>query len=311
MDGIVIPPSGSSFNAASPGPIGGTTPNTVNATMFFAGNGAIGSPSYSWINETGSGWYRAGAGDFRFATSNNDRVRINSSGFESINGVFGSFTGNGLSLRPNGASNSTAALTIDTSGTASIVSVMVTGAGGGAMLTSDTANLLELRNGTSSQALRIYNTYTSAANFEAGNINWSSNVFTIGTSQSGAGANRGISLRVAAADRITISAAGAVAIPGSFTISQVSDSGKNFAAAGATGARTANAMSGSVRFAASALSVVLTNSQIVATSILHLGMKGNDSSARDPRYTCAAGSATIYLASAPAAELEITFMVSN
>ena len=56
----------------------------------------------------------------------------------------------------------------------------------------DAANVLAQRNGTSAQAFRVYNTFTSAANQEHGFINWtfSGNKFAVGTDSSGAGSGR-------------------------------------------------------------------------------------------------------------------------
>ena len=59
-------------------------------------------------------------------------------------------------------------------------------------LFSDADNQIDLRNGTSPNALKIFNTWTDASNFERGSIGWDSNVFTIGTEAAGAGTDRGI-----------------------------------------------------------------------------------------------------------------------
>lgn len=65
-------------------------------------------------------------------------------------------------------------------------------------LARDAANVLAVRNlsaGTSSQVVRIYNTYTSATSFERLNIGWATNVCTIGTEAgSGGGTLRGLQI---------------------------------------------------------------------------------------------------------------------
>lgn len=49
--------------------------STVLTTpLIQAGAGAVGGPSYSWAAETNSGWYRQGAGNFRFSIAGADVV---------------------------------------------------------------------------------------------------------------------------------------------------------------------------------------------------------------------------------------------
>jgi hypothetical protein len=43
-------------------------------------NGSVSAPAVSWLNEIQSGWYRFGAGDFRFSVANTDTFRITSAG---------------------------------------------------------------------------------------------------------------------------------------------------------------------------------------------------------------------------------------
>jgi len=63
----------------------------------------------------------------------------------------------------------------------------------------DAANTLALRNTTNAQTSRIYNTYTSATNFERFNIRWSSNELILDAEAgSGGGTLRGIKLGSAA-----------------------------------------------------------------------------------------------------------------
>lgn len=63
-------------------------------------------------------------------------------------------------------------------------------------LLAPTGNVVEQRNGTNPQTLRIFNTYTDASNYERAEFNWSSNYFTVGTVGAGTGNNnRGLILR--------------------------------------------------------------------------------------------------------------------
>lgn len=61
-----------------------------------------------------------------------------------------------------------------------------------------TANILALRNSTTSQAFRVYNTYTDASNYERGVFDFktTANVLTIGTEKLGTGATRNIQFLV-------------------------------------------------------------------------------------------------------------------
>lgn len=47
---------------------------------FKADSGSVGAPGLSWASETTAGWYRAGAGDFRFAIGGSAVVTITSAG---------------------------------------------------------------------------------------------------------------------------------------------------------------------------------------------------------------------------------------
>lgn len=57
-------------------------------------------------------------------------------------------------------------------------------------LVRDAANQLGIRNGTTAQTMRVYNTFTDASNYERGYMRWSSNVFKIGAENAGTGAAR-------------------------------------------------------------------------------------------------------------------------
>ena len=70
----------------------GSLPTNGVAPMtgpLLSSSGVVAAPGYSWANELGSGWYRAGAGDFRYAVSGADVLKVSSAGLE----VTGTFTG--------------------------------------------------------------------------------------------------------------------------------------------------------------------------------------------------------------------------
>lgn len=82
-------------------------------------------------------------------------------------------------------------------------------------------------------------------------------------------------------------------------------------AAGTTGAQTINKISGTVNFAATASSLVLTNSLITANSIVFAIARTNDATAQVKNVVPAAGSATINLTAAATAETSVGFWVIN
>lgn len=59
---------------------------------------------------------------------------------------------------------------------------------------ADAANILAHRNGTSAQAVRIYNTWTDASNGEWLELSWSSNIARIGPTKNGTGLSRDLYL---------------------------------------------------------------------------------------------------------------------
>jgi hypothetical protein len=72
------------------------------------------------------------------------------------------------------------------------------------ILARDAANILALRNGTSAQTFRIYNTYTDASNGEWGGFNWTdvANVLSIGTKANGTGSTRNLQFIVGGTNKL-------------------------------------------------------------------------------------------------------------
>jgi hypothetical protein len=79
---------------------------------------------------------------------------------------------------------------------------------GDLFLTRDAADTLAQRNGVNAQALRLYNTFTDASNYERGKIEWASNVLRIGTEKAGTGTARALELQTDGATRLTIGTTG-------------------------------------------------------------------------------------------------------
>jgi len=92
---------------------------------------------------------------------------------------------------------------------------------GGALhcsIMSDGANIVAQRNLTNAQTFRIYNTFTNASNYERGKLEWSSNVFRIGTEKAGTGSARALELQTDGTTRLTIGAAGLFTIADALNI---------------------------------------------------------------------------------------------
>jgi hypothetical protein len=80
-------------------------------------------------------------------------------------------------------------------------------------LIKDADRIIGQRNGVNPQSFRIYNTYTSATNFERLNLSWDTNVLKIGTEKGSAGGTaRAMELQTDGATRMTITSTGLVGI---------------------------------------------------------------------------------------------------
>lgn len=64
------------------------------------------------------------------------------------------------------------------------------GFSGGSVLDGTTANVIEQRNGTNAQILRLSNTFTDADNYERLRLRWTGNVASIATEAAGTGTTR-------------------------------------------------------------------------------------------------------------------------
>jgi hypothetical protein len=79
----------------------------------------------------------------------------------------------------------------------------------------DAADTLAQRRAISAQAFRVYNTFTSATNFERAKIQWASNILHIGTEKGADGGTaRDMELQTDGVTRITVKADGAILFSG-------------------------------------------------------------------------------------------------
>jgi hypothetical protein len=86
---------------------------------------------------------------------------------------------------------------------------------------------------------------------------------------------------------------------------------KTITAAGSTGNKTINKQGGSVNFAASAVSVKVTNSLVTTDSLIFLTIAANDTTMKSVRYVASAGQFIIYPDAVPTAETRVNFWVVN
>jgi len=85
-------------------------------------------------------------------------------------------------------------------------------------LFADAADTLAQRRTTNAQTFRIYNTTDSGiANYERAKLEWSSNVFRIGTEKAGSGSARALELQTDGTTRLTIGTTGAFSLTGTST----------------------------------------------------------------------------------------------
>lgn len=123
------------------------------------------------------------------------------------------------------------------------------------VLRRDASNTLAQRNGTNAQAFRVYNTFTSATNHERGKLEWSSNVFNIGTEKgSGGGTARAMALQTDGTNRLVADTIGSLQVATALTvaalppsplvgmIARVTDASAPTAGSTVTGGGSANAL---------------------------------------------------------------------
>lgn len=84
---------------------------------------------------------------------------------------------------------------------------------------------------------------------------------------------------------------------------------KTITTGGTTGAQTINTSAGSVNFAATATSLVVTNSLVATTSVIHCTVATNDTTFKSAQCVPASGSFTIFANAAATAETRVNFFV--
>lgn len=184
----------------------------TNNKLLLA-SGSVAHPPYTFAADPDTGPYLIGAGILGFSTNGANTFSMRNSasaGFQLANGVPISWA-----ATPSGGA-------------------------GNLLLVRDADNILAQRNGTNAQEFRVYNTFTSAANNEYGGLLWSSNVFFVGATETGATARdvklfsrsaNGLYLRTNATDRWQVGG-------GSGNLLAVADNSYDIGATGATRPRS-------------------------------------------------------------------------
>jgi hypothetical protein len=130
--------------------------------------GTAASPAFEFDDGSGTGVFWPTVTKLGFAVNAEERVRLED------NGVNNLLVTGGVGIGE------------------SIASVDV-------FLVREAAGRLVLRHGTNEQRFYLYNSYTDAANWERGSLEWNSNSLFLHSAKSGSGANRDI--RIQASDR--------------------------------------------------------------------------------------------------------------
>jgi hypothetical protein len=171
LEGLSCAPNGTEvWKTLSDGSISGLT--FSGATLF--GDGSAAAPSLAFASDTDTGFYSAGAGKIGIVADGNSSFAsiydIGQGGFSPI--FIAAVRSNGSQTIAFGNSSGTNGFAIGLEAT----------------------NTLAVRNGTSAQAFRVYNTFTDASNYERGGIKWSSNECQVFTEVAGTGSIRSIGL---------------------------------------------------------------------------------------------------------------------
>lgn len=107
-------------------------------------------------------------------------------------------------------------------------------------------------------------------------------------------------------DQVEVASGGGATVVGGNLLLQ-----KTITAGGTTGAQTINKTSGSVNFAATATSLVVTNSLVATSSVINCTVATNDTTFKSAQCVAASGSFTVFANAAATAETRVNFSVTN
>ena len=218
--GIVRITTGNGGNTVNPTTNGGGSTGSHGGSFILSGGfggNSIGVVSTAQTGGSGASIsiFSGNGGTAIVATSSGTRIGGNSGPISIITGAGGS----GITINGNSSS-----LILGTGlagagiGTPGVVGSIRLNPGSTNVLTiSATAiratQTLNLENGTTSNSMYVYNTYTDATTYERGYLNWSSTTFQIGTDKgSVGGVARSIDLQTDGTTRMSVAATGNVGI---------------------------------------------------------------------------------------------------
>lgn len=198
-------------NAFDIGASSATRPRSLYwGTQALGPDGTVAAPAFAFASATGSGIYKTSATRLGW----------------SLGGVYGgALASGGIILK------STASLIWGADDTENPAFDL--------LLVRDAANTFSQRNSTTAQTFRVYNTFTDAANYERGVIEWSGNVLTIGQQWAGTGTTRSVQLRSGGILNINIGTTNVWQWSTSGHLLAVTDNSFDIGAAGATRPRDA------------------------------------------------------------------------
>jgi len=243
-DGSILTSSGrfiNSYNATASSPA-----KAFTGTWFTATGTATTTKPHLLIEPTGTtstGWSTSGTGIGVNAASgfagNLLDLQVNGSRIASVSSSTTTFVHSATTTNIDTRVRSAGGFTTTASGSSKILMVdsafhlasdnlirwsasSTDAYGSGAISVSigrDADNILAQRNSTAAQAFRVYNTYTSGTNYELGKLEWSSNVFRIGTEKgSGGGTARTVEVHTDSIARLALDTTGSVRVVTALTV---------------------------------------------------------------------------------------------
>lgn len=300
--------------------VGGSTftGGAVTTPITFA-NGTAGAPSISWTNSATTGFFRSAADAIGISTAGTERWVFNSSGALNPFVTRTYDIGGSNLIRDLGLGRTLVATQGTVTASTPFVNHTATWNDGGVTFTNFLSNVTDTASASGSLLMDLQVGGSSKFSVDkAGNIVLPTNFgILIGpnavldhSSVSGYVAlNRGGS---AVSTRIY----GDPVFLGNDLTTTVTTGGKisfdaTMTAGGTTGAQTINKVSGSVNFAAAAASLVVTNSRVSATSIVHCPVMTDDATLKSVVCVPAAGSFTMFANAAATGETKVGFVVHN
>jgi len=168
-----------------------------NGTAWVPSNPTAGNPFNQSLNTSDSVVFT----NVGYTSGESTTWSVNSSGVASFLSVSTNSLAVGALISCAGSTVSTLTAT-QTFTNKTLTAPLISNGTTSAILTSDAANVLAQRNGTSANTLRVYNTYTDASNYERGVFDWTTNPnsLTIGTQKAGTGTARRV--RINSAEQI-------------------------------------------------------------------------------------------------------------